>query len=144
MVEVGVEIPDIPLRLLVIQLRPGDDAATGAVPAQRHRVGRLAQPVGIALLHLEAVRTPEDGVRFTAFKPVVAAHAVTGVTGQVLIHVVDLDDVTFLDAEQVGFRLVEHPDHGFAPVVPAVVAVEIFSGRKADVERHHADVGLVA
>ena len=60
------------------------------------------------------------------------------------IHVIDLDDVTFLDAEQVGFRLIEHPDHGFAPVIPAVVAVKIFSGRKADVERHHADVGLVA
>ena len=139
MVEMRVEIPDIPLGFFVVQLRPGDDATAGTVPPQRHGIGRLAQPVRFATLHVIPVLAPENGIGFSPLQAIIAAHAVTPVFRKIFFHVIDLMDDPFLDAEQVGLRSPDHPDNGLPPVIPAVVTVKIITRRKPDVESHHAD-----
>ena len=136
MVEMGVEMIELPAALFVAEFGPGDYAGDGCIPAlaARHLRGET-EPEGAALQQFQPAEFVKNAAVFTRLLSIVAAHAGKAITGQRLPQVLHLAMQGFLHTHNIRFMEKDLRSHfllACLPVVGTVARIIV-----TDIEAHH-------
>ena len=141
MVKMCVHVGYVPAVGLAAEQCPRTCTLACGIPPHRHLVGRLREPEGAALDHLEFVGAVVYCHHLTLGLAILAAYAYAFVVGQVAIEECHLIGTRLLQAEQRRLLVVYHVYGCLLAVLPTVVAVGIGCGAHADVVRYDLDRG---
>ena len=140
-VKMCVHVGYVPAVGLASEQRPRTCTLACGIPSHRHLVGRIREPEGAALDHLELAVAVVYCHHLTLGLAILAAYAYAFVVGQVDVEECHLIGTRLLQAEQRRLLVVYHVYGCLLAVLPAVVAVGIGRGAHADVVRYDLDGG---